>query len=417
MNPLQRLISRLTPNFEPQPPKRVGANLRQVQAVAEKLLEEMVNIDSTTADVAGVNQIQEIVARELTNMGFEVRLHANPDPEQKSGLLVEALYSGTTGRFITFISHADTVLGLSSVGAFRKTADRAMGSGVIDNKGGLVVALCGLKLMLADLTNDFTAGNASLKYGLRFVCSPNEEGGSTGFHNLFRSFATDSMMALGFEPALDDGSIIESRRGNRWYNLTITGEEAHAGRCKGEQINAAHDLAIKISKLSKLTDLKLGVSVNVGHISGGRDRYNVVCGSATAKIDARFSSFETRDRLHEKIERILTTSEVSSPITGRASQSSFVIDDDCPPFSATSKSRALLAKYLKAVSQIENRVVLAKSAGGAGDVNHMSKPEVVVIDGLGPIGGNMHTVDEFVTLSSLSTRSQALAQFLEISLK
>lgn len=381
-------------------------DLAGLKARAEELLEVMVNVDSTTANAAGVSKVQQIVAEELRALDFRIRWIENPDPKQKTAALLEATLPGARDEWITLVSHSDTVLGVESVGRFQRVDDtEARGSGVIDNKGGLVVALMGLRLALAEST--------PRELGLRFVCSPNEEGGSTGFHPYFRSCSANSVIVLGFEPALDDGSIIESRRGNRWYTVEIEGEEAHAGRCQGEELNAAHDLAQKIVQLQELNDRARNISVNIGHIEAGRDRFNVVCGFARAKIDARFATFADRDQLHFKIEAILNTPAVTSTITGRSTRSTITLEDDCPPFSATANSRALVQTYLKRVSEIEGRVVNATSAGGAGDVNHMSRPGVIVIDGLGPIGHAMHTTDESILLPSLATRSAALAAFLQ----
>lgn len=386
----------LNHSFSPCDPK--------IQERAQKLLEEMVNIDSTTPDIDGVTRIQDIVARELKAIGFTIEKH--PNPELKTAEIIIATLPGERSETVIFVSHADTVLPVNDVGPFRIEDNKGFGSGTIDNKGGLVVAIEGLRHFVQSL-----AGNKP-SLTLKFVCSPNEEGGSTGFHEMFRACAANSLLVLGFEPALDNGSVIESRRGNRWYNIEVEGQEAHAGRCKGEQINAAHDIAIKIAKLHKLNDLKKGVSVNIGHLEGGRDRHNVVCGAIRAKLDARFSSFESRDKLHNKIDRILLRAKVSSSITGKDATTTYEIVDDCPPFSATSASRSLLRSYLKAVAKIEGRPVLSEKAGGAGDVNHMSRKGVIVLDGLGPIGGKMHTVKEFIYLPSLSTRALALSTFL-----
>ncbi len=378
-----------------------------------ELLKEMVSVESMTPDVAGVNRVQKIVQRELAELGFTIEYKANPDPSVKTGELLIATLKGRDKRFVTFVSHADTVLGHAVVGPYELKVDSgfARGPGVIDNKGGLVVALDGLNRYLGKLSEH----GEDPHYSLRFVCSPNEEGGSTGFHDEFKNCAADSVLVLGFEPALDNGSIVESRRGNRWYQIKVTGHEAHAGRCKGEQINAAHDLAIKIGKLNRLNNAKLGLSVNVAQIEAGRDRFNVVCGFANCKLDTRFSSFANRNRLHRKIEKILMKPQAKSKITGQTSTTTYTIEDDCPPFSSTRNSRSLIKQYLRIVSHIEGRTVLAEKAGGAGDVNYMSREDVIVLDGLGPIGGNMHTKDEFIELKSLETRARALSQFLEIA--
>jgi glutamate carboxypeptidase len=334
------------------------------------------------------------------------------NPDVPSAHLVEGVLTGDDpNRFITFVCHADVVLGIEIVGAYRKDSDglRAQGPGVIDNKGGVVVALEGLRLYLKKLQ----AAGKKPALSLRFVSSPNEEAGSPGFQNQYALYARDSKIVLGFEPALDNGSIIESRRGNRWYDVRILGQEAHAGRCKGEEINAAHDAAKKITRLSRLNHLKNGISVNVGQIKGGRERYNVVCGMVEMKIDARFSTFAARERLHKQIEHILLRPVSGASTTGSFSKTTYTIADDCPPFASTLASRHLLKGYLSKIKEIEGRKIRAEKAGGAGDVNYMSALGVVVLDGLGAVGGHMHTENEFIFLPSLSTRAVALSAFLE----
>lgn len=416
MNPIKRIRrkvrSRLRRSSSTAASQLFHPSDERIQKHAENLLRELVEIDSLTTDAEGVNRVQNVIARELRSMGFTCSF--TPNQTTASGdLLVGTLQGQDQTRFITFVSHADVVMGLDAVGPYRVLPDQlhARGPGVIDNKGGISVAVEGLKKYLEELK--INGGESALpKLSLRFVSSANEEAGSPGFQEILARFADDSAIVLGFEPAVDNGSIIESRRGNRWYQIKIKGAEAHAGRCKGEELNAAHEAALKISKLVKLTDIKSGLSVNIGQISGGRGRFNIVCGEIDMKLDTRFSSFESRDKLHRQIESILLTPSVRSPLSGEETQTTYSIADDCPPFAATKASRALLKSYLKTVNELEQRSIVAVRAGGAGDVNYISAENVIVLDGLGAIGGQMHTPEEFIYLPSLSTRAMALVSFL-----
>lgn len=368
-------------------------------------------IDSPTRDAAGVERVQAAIARELAGMGFAVRRLANPVLES-ADLLVAELAPAARGerRFATLVGHADTVLSHQDGGRFRMRSDgvHARGSGVIDDKGGLVVALKGVELYLEQCRKRGKPPGVPL----RFVCSPNEETGSPGFTETYRRLAQDSALALGFEPALENGNVVDSRRGNRWYRIEVRGIEAHAGRSKGEHVNAAHELAIKIAQLHRLNDSKRGVSANVGRLDGGKDAFNVVCGHASCKLDARFATFADRDRLHAAIERIVAKSNVRSADGAHASSASWSLADDCPPFAGSGKAKRWVDAYLASVREIEGRAIAAERAGGAGDVNYMSDRHVAVIDGLGPVGGGMHTPDESIFLPSLQTRAEALAAFL-----
>lgn len=382
---------------------------------AEAFLKSLVDESSPTTESPRVRAAHFLLAQALMELGFSVAW--TKDPAGKSADLLVAEKPGTGPKYITCVSHIDTVLPTKEAGLYRKEVvggvTRARGAGIIDNKGGLAIMIESLRL--------FFEKNPSPEVGFRVVSSPDEETGSSSWHSIFRDIGTRSSAALGFEPALDDGSIISSRRGNRWLDIEIEGIEAHAGRCQGEQINAAHESAWLITRLieAKLelqekfqSPPGLGISLQVGHIEGGRDRHNVVCGNVRIKLDTRFSTFEERDALHEKVLEILKAPHEKN-LEGRTSKIDFQIVDDCPPFSIRSDdgggAEALVQALRSEIQLLENREVSAEKAGGAGDVNHMSRPRLLVLDGLGPVGGRMHTVDEFMLFDSLETRSKALA--------
>lgn len=367
-----------------------------------ELLKEFTALDTATLNKAGVDQAQNRTSEILQELGFAQKLITG---EERFSHLIVAERAGRKGNeFITLVTHTDTVLGFDHEFRLDLPGNKAFGSGVIDNKGGLVVGLSALRR--------FLSAHPETEYSLRFICSPNEEMGSIGFTDLFRELGRDTRVGFGLEPALDNGSIIHQRRGNRWYNVTITGREAHAGRSYGQHGNAAHDLASKIHRLSRLTDYKKHLSVNVGHVSGGRDRHNIICGTAMAKLDVRFPNIEARDSLHRKIERILLGMSDKYRCGQHLTTTQFEIVDDCPPFSLTRRSKRLAQAYSSLVSDLEGRTVRSEAAGGAGDVNYLSTPTNFILDGLGPVGGEMHTLREFLHIDTLATRSKALAGFL-----
>ncbi len=371
-------------------------------AVSElELLKQLVAIDTQTLNRRGVEQAQALVGGVLDELGFKQKLVAD-DPRFSHLIIAER--PGRRKQFISLVTHTDTVLGNEQPFAVDLAKNLAGGSGVIDNKGGVVVGLSALRR--------FLRANPETEYGLRWICSPNEEMGSIGFTKIFRELGADTMVGFGLEPALDNGSIIHQRRGNRWYNLTITGHEAHAGRSYGEHGNAAHDMAHKIYQMAQLTNYRKHLSVNAGGIEAGKDLHNIIAGFATAKLDVRFPDLESRDYLHRKIEKILETTSDINLCGAVATKSSYEIVDDCPPFSLTRRSKRLARSYAALVSQLEGRKVYSQPAGGAGDVNYLSTATNFILDGLGPVGGNMHTSGEFLRVDSLNSRSKALAGFL-----
>lgn len=369
---------------------------------AIRLLEELVNINSHSSCPQGIRQVQERVGRILQEMGFELNWIASKmNPALK--LLDARRYVQEGGKEIVFVCHADTALPNDWKFHISKGGQYAHGSGVIDNKGGLVVGLRAIQEYLSCTKEPLN---------LRFLCSPNEEVGSVGFTDYYQSLATQSWLVLGLEPALEDGSIIHCRRGNRWYDISIKGHETHSGRSFGQHANAAHEWALQLTRLQRFNRPKKMVSINVGHIEGGKGPYNVICGSVKVKLDVRFASFKDRDRVHRVLDKLMSRHFERSNCGELMCQSSYQIVDDCPPFAANWNSLKLSRKYRAEVQQFEARKVASKISGGAGDVNYFSHPGALILDGLGPVGSGMHTQAESVEVSTLTSRAMALGSFL-----
>jgi glutamate carboxypeptidase len=359
-----------------------------------ELLESLVIINSGTENIKGVNKVIEIMQGNLKNLGFKTQLIENPEGKEKSGKLLSATLTGESEKFITFSMHADTVFELSS--PFQKISKASdnmwIGPGVSDDKGGFVVLYFALK--------EYLRVHKKPKYSLRVVVTPNEEVGSTGFWNLMENYSQNSWMVLGIEPA-DDNGIVHSRKGNRWLEITVLGKEAHAGRHHEDGINACMILAEKLIKISKLTDYKKGVTVSVGHIMGGQDKFNIVCGSATAKLDTRTPSLKLRDELVIKIDKILKDPRIS-----------YKINDETKPFSMNKVSKKYIDQYLNTIQKIEGKRPQAHSSGGVGDCNLFSREDIIILDGLGPIGGEVHTENEWIDIPSITSRAKVLSTFL-----
>ncbi|MFZ4714795.1 MAG: M20/M25/M40 family metallo-hydrolase [Bacteriovoracaceae bacterium] len=358
-------------------------------------LETLVSINSGSENIAGVNKVQETFKPWLEELGFKVELIANPNGAEKSGKILSATLQGESEKYITFSMHADTVFEPSS--PFQKINkvdnNKWNGPGVIDDKGGLVVMYLALK--------DYLVKNKKPKYSLRVLVTPNEEVGAIGFWEMFEEFSKDSWMVLGLEPSHENG-IVHSRKGNRWIEITVVGKEAHAGRHHQDGINACRILAEKLVEISKLTDYKKEVTVSVGHMEGGQDKFNIVCGTAKAKVDTRSPSWEKRNELVAKIDKILKDPRIS-----------YIIDDETKPFSMNKLSKKYVEQYLETIKKVEGVKPLAHASGGTGDCNHFSREGIVIIDGLGPIGGEVHTEREWIDLKSIESRAKVLSQFLK----
>ena len=368
------------------------------------LLKEMVNVDSQTNNVSGVNHIQKMIAKSLNQIGFKNNFIENK--EYATGDLLISNRNGNSNYNVTLVAHGDTVSGPCEKYSFSgsTTQDYLFGPGIADNKAGILIALRGLR--------NFLEHKKYPKFNIQLIISPSEELGSQGFHQAFKKIGRASDIVLGFEPALNEGSIITSRKGNRWYKISVYGQSGHSGRVGKNALNAAHELSLIISQLHQLNNLFSDVSVNVGSIKTNHDKFNIICGEATAKVDVRFSTKKSRDIIHQMIIDILNSPTIVKKNTGERCRTLFSIEDDCPPFERCNKTNNFSNYYNNLIKNIEGISHKREQSGGAADINYLADSNTIAFDGLGPIAGNIHRKDEYIKTTSLDSRSKALTQFL-----
>ncbi|MBP7843947.1 MAG: M20/M25/M40 family metallo-hydrolase [Proteobacteria bacterium] len=374
------------------------------------ILEQFVLIDSGSENFEGVSAVQRLMMGELQKIGMKARLLPNPkDSELSAELLIAEKNGLKKDKYVTLVCHADTVydsdfgfqgLKIDSEGRW------ANGPGVIDDKGGMVVALWGLKMF-------FEKTQGQHKFSYRLVSSPNEEVGSIGFHDLFREIGQNSEVILGFEPAFEDGAFVNRRQGNRWYEVKIQGREAHSGRDHAYGVNAGHELSIKLAEILALTNYEKGVTLSVAEIKAGTNKYNIVCGQAKAKIDMRFQDPKIGDETHQKILEILNKPFVKSSVDGLTASTRYRLADDCPPFNPIEDSSLYVEELRSLIRKHEKIDTPPPRRGAAADCCYMAREGILILDGMGPRGSGMHQSSERILISSLEARAKVLCDFLE----
>jgi glutamate carboxypeptidase len=372
----------------------------------EILLKKLVSIDTRFNKQDNISDVQIQLSQLLEGLGFDCHfihnLHKGHAP------LLQASLKGTSSKTITFIGHSDVVT-TPDKNPYQVDSrnNRIIGSGVADDKGGLVVCLRALALYLQ---------LGKPHFNINVIISPSEEQGSTGFHHFFNEVGMKSDYVLGLEPALQNGSLISSRSGNRWIEIEVEGRSCHAGRFGEEHINAAHELAMIISELSQFNDEEKKVRINVGSMKTEMDIYNIICGKASAKFDLRFADFLSRDLLENTVKSVIAKRRITCPYSSEQAEISVRVDDDCPPLPQAKQLSDQLLKLEEIIEFKEGQLPGFSHAGGAADINYFCHPFNIGIDGLGPVGGGMHTNNEYILRDTLYSRSESIADWL-VSLK
>lgn len=354
---------------------------------ALKFLIKILSIDSQTRNSHGVNEVQDSIEEVLKSFGYDIQRFAHP--EGKSGdLLTAALVKNPSFPWINFIGHADTVLPTFPVQMGKKIW---RGSGIADNKGGVVTLLQTL----------YSLKDKGLPFNYRIVISPNEEAGSPGFHDHFKEWGKTSFLNLGFEPALENDELIESRNGNRWYELKLSTLAGHAGRAPKGRVNLVHRVSELLMNLESTFCYDVNTKFNVTSIQTSNQKFNVITDEIILRIDARFNSFEGRNKFHHEFLGQMKRAERPCERTNINVNSSYTIADDCPPMSLVN------VDFLSTID------LPSAHSGGAADINYFSTPENYSLDGWGGRGGNLHSKEEWLDVESMFERAKILTHWID----
>ncbi len=265
-------------------------------------------------------------------------------------------------------------------------------------KGGLVVIHTALAA-LADI-------GVLAELPLAVVSVGDEEIGSRHSRPLLEKFCRGARAALVFEAGRAGDAIITQRKGTGRLYIRAEGKAAHAGNHHADGINAIWALARFVVEAQKHTDYDAGFTVNVGLFEGGSSA-NTVPAEAKCTIDFRYMSAAQGESLARALSEV--AAEISTESGAR-----LVVEGGIrrPPLERDDSSVALYRQYADGARAAGLGDGECPLMGGGSDANTVSAQGVPAIDGLGPRGRGFHTHDEFIEVSSLPLRIEALLRYL-----
>jgi glutamate carboxypeptidase len=355
-----------------------------------KLIERVVNIDSGSYDKAGVDAVGEAFAEFFASHDIEVERF----PRDVSGDIFRARIPGPGNAPVVLMGHRDTVFpkGEAARRPFSIRDGRAYGPGVCDMKGGLV-----LNAFVLAAFKKFGGNSAPLVA----LLTSDEEIGSPQSRGIIEETAQGARAVYNSEPGRANGNVVSRRKGGVFMILDVAGKAAHSGANFEAGHSAIHALAHKTVAIADLTDLPLGITLNVGLVSGGQS-VNTVAPSARGEIDMRYARHLDRDRIISAIETIVATEHVPG------TSATLTIKGEFLPLEQTEGDARLLAHYKQAALGA-GLTLEGESTGGCADSGFTSAVGTPTLCATGPVGGLAHTPEEYLEVTSLVPRAIALA--------
>ena len=231
------------------------------------LWRDLVNTESGTMQIDGVNAVCSILRREMENAGIHTRVRAI----QNSGdMLIGEWNPGSSKAPLLLIGHMDTVFkeGAAKDNPFRVDENgMAHGPGVLDMKAGLVMALYTVKALDSVDWKERP---------IKFIFASDEENlhMRSDAKEIFAEEAAGALAAFNFETGYMDNRFVVGRKGGGPVSIRIHGRASHSGIAPEKGRSAVLEAAHKIVEIESQNDIMRGRLMNCGMVDGGIGLYD-----------------------------------------------------------------------------------------------------------------------------------------------
>lgn len=316
-----------------------------------------------------------------------------PCDEPRADMLVGMLGEDRPGKPVLFIGHMDTVFPPETFpeNPFYIDDDGfAHGPGVLDMKGGILIALWTVKTL-----NRIGWAERPVKFVFAGDEEINHEGAQTA--ELMQPECAGAEVCFNMETGLIDNYLCIARKACLRYRLEIEGVETHSGNDFAGGRSSIVEMAHKIVKLHELNQNEFGNNINIGTIQGGTVP-NAVPKHCEAVLDLRYNCKEGGDALVSGMEKICA----ETAIEGTSSKLTFLNKLDV--YEATDDVMKLLAFVKDTAASYGLPEVNGRPLGGGSDSPRAQYAGVPTLDSCGVRGQWNHTTREYAVVESLFER-------------
>jgi glutamate carboxypeptidase len=184
--------------------------------------------------------------------------------------------------------------------------------------------------------------------------------------------------------------------------VTVRGKATHSGLDFAGGASAILELARQLERIAGFTDLRRGITVNPGVISGGT-RVNVVAAEAMAEVDMRIPRMKDAAALDRKFRALRPVDKrCTLEVAGGLNR---------PPLERSPAIVQLVRKARKLAGDMG--VALDESSvGGGSDGNFTAALGIPTLDGLGAVGEGAHALNECILVDRIADRTALLAKLV-----
>jgi glutamate carboxypeptidase len=386
-------------NSKPFPLQPLTERLKYFEDRRDKMVEtirQLVEVESPSDDKAAADKLASMLAGRFEGLGGHSKFHRVAD---FGNHLQVDFGSERRAKPVLLLGHYDTVYPVGTIKTMpcKVEGGRLFGPGALDMKSGIALMLQAIEALRAWHGDD-------VPRPVTVLLVSDEEVGSDSSRRITESLARNAEAVLVIEPSLGlQGSVKTARKGVGEYIVKAIGKAAHSGLDFEKGESAIVELARQVPVISKFTELKRGITLNVGLIQGG-SRVNVIPAEATANVDFRITSMKDAKEVEKKLHSLRPfNKKCRLEIKGGLNR---------PPMERTAGVAGLYKKAVGIAQRLGFKLGEA-AVGGGSDGNFTAGLGIPTLDGLGGVGEGAHAITESILISELPKRAALLAQLIE----
>ena len=357
------------------------------------LWEELVNMESGSYHVEGVDAVVDRMRQEIDKAGAKTKIIEY----EKAGNMVVGEFAGEEKPGVIFLGHLDTVFPLGEVAArpFKIEDGKAYGPGVLDMKGGAIAALYAAKAL-------HHAGFKERPVKLIFAGDEEIAHVNSNAAEDFMTEAKGYLAAFDCETSYEDESVVVGRKGTATFTVAVHGVAAHAGNNPKDGRSAILEMAHKIIDIQNLTNWEREYTFNVGVIKGGVV-FNAVPDYCEVKVDIRYVDPQIVPELKEKVEAVLAKTYIEGTTTE-------LIDFriGIQAMRTTDGVMRLFDFLVKTCEKHGFNKPKATKSGGGSDAAYTVMAGVPTICSMGVKGFHNHSKREYAVVDTIFERAKLL---------
>lgn len=381
------------------------AAAQNAQPAVIDTLQKMVQIESGSANVAGISKIADLVQARLIALGAVSERIKSSDSDRA---MVKGVFKGTGSLSALLIAHMDTVYadGILASEPYRQEGNRLYGPGIADDKGGIAVILHTLEILKSMGWKNFST--------LTVLFNSDEEIGSPGSGEILTALGAAHQVVLSYEPSPAKAvaqveGVLLSAAGTATATLEVKGRASHAGAAPEQGRNALIELSHQLLATQDIAKEVPGAQLNWTYAQGGLVR-NQIPERAHAFGDVRLTQSSAFENLSRALESKLKESK-------RVPETEVTVKLELgrPPYQAGERGLALAQRARAIYAELEGRKLQFIPSTGAGTdagfAGISGKP--AVLESLGLAGWGYHAKNEYIEIDSIVPRLYLSARLLQ----